>query len=47
VYLADTLSGAWREGPVVTEIIEPMATQIDQQQLAQELVEQARAEGWS
>jgi transposase-like protein len=45
VYLADTPSGAWREGPVVTEIIEPMATQIDQQQLAQELVEQARAEG--
>jgi putative transposase len=29
----------------VTEIIEPMAAQIDQQQLAQELVEQARAEG--
>jgi putative transposase len=29
----------------VTEIIEPMATQIDQQQLVQELVEQARAEG--
>jgi transposase-like protein len=29
----------------VTETIEPMAAQIDQQQLAQELVEQARAEG--
>jgi putative transposase len=29
----------------VTETIEPMATQIDQQRLAQELVEQARAEG--
>jgi putative transposase len=29
----------------VTEIIDPMAAQIDQQQLAQELVEQARAEG--
>jgi hypothetical protein len=29
----------------VTETIEPMATQIDQQQLAQELVEQARVEG--
>jgi hypothetical protein len=29
----------------VDEIIKPMATQIDQQQLAQELVEQARAEG--
>jgi putative transposase len=29
----------------VTETIESMATQIDQQQLAQELVEQARAEG--
>jgi transposase-like protein len=45
VYLADTPSGAWREGPVVTEIIEPMAAQMDQQQLAPELVEQARAEG--
>jgi putative transposase len=29
----------------VTEMIEPMAAQIDQQRLAQELVEQARAEG--
>jgi putative transposase len=29
----------------VTETIEPMTAQIDQQQLAQELVEQARAEG--
>jgi putative transposase len=29
----------------VTETIEPMAAQIDQQQLAQELVEQARADG--
>ena len=29
----------------MTETIEPMAAQIDQQQLAQELVEQARAEG--
>ena len=29
----------------MTEIIQPMAAQIDQQQLAQELVEQARAEG--
>jgi transposase-like protein len=29
----------------VTETIEPMVAQIDQQQLAQELVEQARAEG--
>jgi transposase-like protein len=29
----------------VTETIEPMAAQIDQQRLAQELVEQARAEG--
>jgi hypothetical protein len=31
VYLADTPGGAWREGPVVTEIIQPMAAQIDQQ----------------
>jgi putative transposase len=29
----------------VTETIEPMAAQIDQQRLAKELVEQARAEG--
>ena len=29
----------------MTETIEPMVAQIDQQQLAQELVEQARAEG--
>ena len=29
----------------MTETIEPMATQIDQQQLAEELVERARAEG--
>ena len=29
----------------MTETIEPMAAQIDQQRLAQELVEQARAEG--
>ena len=29
----------------MTEMIEPMAAQIDQQRLAQELVEQARAEG--
>jgi len=29
----------------VTETIEPMAAQIDQQQLAQELVEAARADG--
>jgi putative transposase len=29
----------------VTQTIEPMAAQIDQQQLAQELVEQARADG--
>ena len=29
----------------MTEAIEPMATQIDQQQLAQELVERARADG--
>jgi hypothetical protein len=29
----------------VTETIEPMAAHIDQQQLAQELVDQARAEG--
>jgi hypothetical protein len=30
----------------VTETIEPMPAQIDQQQLAQELVDKARAEGW-
>ena len=42
---ADTPSVAWREGPAVTETIEPMAAQIDQQQLAEELVAQARAEG--
>ena len=29
----------------MTETIEPMAAQVDQQQLAQELVEQAWAEG--
>ena len=29
----------------MTETIEPMAAQIDQQRLAEELVEQARAEG--
>ncbi len=29
----------------MTETIEPMAAQIDQQQLAKELVEKARAEG--
>ncbi|MEO6503095.1 MAG: hypothetical protein ABIQ09_14460 [Jatrophihabitantaceae bacterium] len=29
----------------MTETIEPMAAQIDQQQLAHELVERARAEG--
>jgi hypothetical protein len=32
---------AWREGPAVTEMIEPMPAQIDQQQLAQELVDRA------
>ena len=37
VYLVDTPSGAWREGPAVAEIIEPMAAQIDQQQLVQDL----------
>jgi transposase-like protein len=36
---------AWREGPVMTDTIEPMATQFDQQQLAKELVERARADG--
>jgi putative transposase len=30
---------------VVTEVIEPMVVQIDQQQFAEELVERARAEG--
>src|SRR5689334_24462233 len=38
-------SSAWREGPAVTETIEPMPAPIDQQRLAQDLVEQARAEG--
>jgi Transposase, Mutator family len=33
------------EGPAVTETIEPMAAQIDQQQLAEDLVAQAREEG--
>jgi dihydrofolate reductase len=32
---------AWREGPAVTETIEPMAAQIDQQRLAEDLVAQA------
>jgi hypothetical protein len=45
VHWPDTLSCAWREGPVVTEMIEPMTAQIDQQQFAQELMERARAEG--
>jgi hypothetical protein len=31
----------------VTETIEPMTAQIDQQQLTQELVERARADAWS
>jgi putative transposase len=43
--LAYTPSCAWREGPAVTETIEPMPASIDQQRLAQDLVEQARAEG--
>jgi hypothetical protein len=33
------------EGPVMTEMIEPMPAAIDQAQLARELVERARAEG--
>ena len=41
----DTPSVAWREGPAVAETIEPMAAQIDQQQLAEELVARARADG--
>jgi hypothetical protein len=36
---------AWREGPATTETIESMVTPIDQLRLAQQLVEQARAEG--
>jgi hypothetical protein len=35
------------EGPVVAETIEPMAARIDQQQLAEELVARARADGCS
>jgi hypothetical protein len=31
VSLARHAERAWREGPVVTEMIEPMAAQVDQQ----------------
>jgi hypothetical protein len=40
----DTPSLLGRERPAVTETTEPMPAQIDQQQLAQQLVDRARAD---
>jgi hypothetical protein len=41
----DTPGGAWRGGLIMSGTVDPMATEVDQQALAQQLLTQAREQG--
>jgi putative transposase len=43
--LVDTPSWAWREGSIMAETLEPVANEVDQQRLAEQLLAQAKEQG--
>jgi putative transposase len=41
----DAQAVAWPGGPIMSETMDPMATEVDQQELAQQLLAQGREQG--